>query len=198
MAIFNCYVSSPEGTVPIEAFKHLQTILNLSKYHTPFLEWHLFVSQNLEACSIDHGFWHFIFPSFRVFSQIYPSFLAGFNCRCQVPQPLNYTLSFQHEVATDAKLPATRLPANVTWQSWRCLEGIWIFLAVFWWQIKEDAEVPTQFFLGWDLGWFGSFVTFCHRIPYFLRGSKAGDWLVCQVAAEVPVPSNLSQAGRGR
>ncbi|CAL1130253.1 unnamed protein product [Cladocopium goreaui] len=31
----------------------------------------------------------------------------------EVPQPLNYTLSFQHEVATDAKLPATRLPANV-------------------------------------------------------------------------------------
>lgn len=33
--------------------------------------------------------------------------------RLEVPQPLNYTLSFQHEVATDAKLPATRLPANV-------------------------------------------------------------------------------------
>lgn len=45
-----------------------------------------------------------------------PKLHRGFwvEARLEVPQPLNYTLSFQHEVAADeAKLPATPLPANV-------------------------------------------------------------------------------------
>ena len=68
-----------------------------------------------------------VLPSFfHVLSQIFPNFprfpwphreFSRVRCQCQVPQPLNYTLSFQHEVAADeAKLPATPLPANVTWR----------------------------------------------------------------------------------
>ena len=136
---------------------------------------------------------------FLVFSQIYPSFFAGFNGRCQVPQPLNYTLSFQHEVATDAKLPATRLPANVTWQScWLCLEfrGIHDFWLFFDGKSKKMQRFQPIFF--GDLGWAGSEMS--HFATEFLvlrlRKPEIG-WSVGQVAVEVPVPSNLSQAGRG-
>eukprot|EP00435_Cladocopium_sp_Y103_P016675 s5044_g4.t1 len=48
--------------------------------------------------------------------ELVPKLHRGFwvEAHLEVPQPLNYTLSFQHEVAADeAKLPATRLPANV-------------------------------------------------------------------------------------
>ena len=109
---------------------------------------------------------------------------------------MNYTLSFQHEVAADeAKLPATRLPANVAWQSWRWLEcwNSWGFCGF--WMANSGKSKKMQRFL--QVFWVG-ILAFATEFLEFV-GSKAGDWSVGQApVVEVPVPSNLSQARRGR